>query len=138
MSNQSPENKHLEDSMATVRAIFEKVVARVAAIKPGEKRPATELAQEIAKEYGMTGPQLYPTLKFILNEKYPGVEIRKGAHGGVYKLDPNKPAKVVAAPAVATPPTATVVLDSSSVVNFDEDSAEAMASEKEVQPIVNT
>lgn len=138
MTNQSAESKHLEDSIASIRAIFEKVAARVAAIKPGEKKPATELAHEIAKEYGMTGPQLYPTLKFFLNDKYPGVEIRKGAHGGVYKLDPNKP-KVVKP--VATVATAAVVLDSSSVVNIDEDdgdSPEAIDAEKEVQPIVNT
>lgn len=144
MTDQTAENKHLEDSLAGIRSIFEKVASRIAALKPGEKVPATELAQDIAKEYGMTGPQLYPTLKFILNDKYPGVEIRKGAHGGVYKIDPTKPktVKPVAGAPVAVPAvTATVVLDSASVVNFnepDDDSAEAIAAEKEIQPIINT
>jgi hypothetical protein len=144
MTDQTAENKHLEDSLANIRSIFEKVAAQIAAIKPGEKVPATKLAEDIAKEYGMTGPQLYPTLKFILNDKYPGVEIRKGAHGGVYKLDPTKPKTVktipgaapvaTAATAVVTATTVTPVVSS----DVEDDSVEAIAAEKELQPIVNT
>lgn len=135
MNDQTAENKHLEDSLTSIRSIFEKVATRIAALKPGEKVPATELAQDIAKEYGMTGPQLYPTLKFILNDKYPGVEIRKGAHGGVYKIDPTKP-KVVK-PVPGATPAAAVVATPVAVADND-DSVEAIAAEKEPQPIVNT
>lgn len=76
--------------------IFEKAAARIEALKAGEKIPATELAKDIGKEMGMTGPQLYPTLKLLLDD-YPGVDVRKGAHGGIVKL-----AAVVAAPVVTT------------------------------------
>jgi hypothetical protein len=89
MSNQTDEDKHLEDSLNSIRVIFEKVMSRVAALNPGERLPATELAQDLAKEHGMSGPALYPTLKFILTDRFPGCEIRKGAHGGIYKIDPN-------------------------------------------------
>jgi hypothetical protein len=47
------------------------------------------LADELAKEIGMTGPQLYPTLKFLF-QGYPGVDVRAGAHGGIYKLLPGE------------------------------------------------
>ena len=86
---------HVEASLAKIRVIFEKAAERIDALKPGEKVPATALATEIAKEHGMTCPQLYPTLKFLF-DGYPGVDVRKGAHGGIIKLDPNAP---VAAPA---------------------------------------
>jgi hypothetical protein len=70
--------------MAKIRSIFEKASTRIEALKPGEKVPATVLADELAKEIGMTGPQLYPTLKFLF-DGYPGVDVRKGAHGGIFK-----------------------------------------------------
>lgn len=76
--------EHVEDSLAKIRTIFEKASTRIEALKPGEKIPATVLAEDIAKENGMTGPQLYPTLKFLF-DGYPGVDIRKGAHGGIIK-----------------------------------------------------
>jgi hypothetical protein len=81
----STAEQHVEVALDKVRAIYLKVVARIDALKPGEKVPATELAKLLASEIGMTGPQLYPTLKFLL-EDYPGVKIRKGAKGGIEKL----------------------------------------------------
>jgi hypothetical protein len=76
-------------TLATLRPLLEKASAKIESIKPGEKTPATELADELAKEIGMTGPQLYPTLKFLF-EGYRGIDVRKGAHGGIYKLLPGE------------------------------------------------
>jgi len=77
--------KHIEDSLNKIRVIFEKASQRIEDLKKDEKVPATKLAEDLAKEIGMTGPQLYPTLKFLF-DSYPGVEIKKGAHGGIIKL----------------------------------------------------
>lgn len=77
-------SKHVEDSLAKIRTIFEKASARIEDLKKDEKIPATKLAEDLGKEIGMTGPQLYPTLKFLL-DGYPGVDIKKGAHGGIIK-----------------------------------------------------
>jgi len=83
-------NKDQVDLTITkLRPILEKASARIEAIPPGQKIPATKLAEDIAKEIGMTGPQLYPTLKFLLDD-YPGVDVRAGAHGGIYKLLPGE------------------------------------------------
>jgi hypothetical protein len=89
-------NQHIENSLAKIRVIYEKVSDRIDALKPGEKIPATVLADEIAKEINMTGPQLYPTLKFLF-DGYPGVEVKRGAHGGIIKL----PVAVVAPAAIS-------------------------------------
>ena len=79
--------QHIDNTLATkIRPLFEKAAARIDALKPGEKVPATQLAEEIAKEHDMTGPQLYSTLK-LLFDGYPGVDVRRGAHGGIIKLD---------------------------------------------------
>ena len=80
---------HFDNAMATVQNLFTKVITRIAAIKPGETLPATKMSAELAAEIGTTGPALYPTLK-ILIDKFPGVEIRKGAHGGIYRPLPNE------------------------------------------------
>ena len=88
-------NKHIEDCLAKIRGIFEQASAQIEALKPGEKIPATALAESLAKQYGMTGPQLYPTLKFLF-DKYPGVDIKKGAHGGIIKQAVAVPATVPA------------------------------------------
>src|SRR5512135_1409367 len=82
---------HVEEAISQVRALFLKAATRIEAIKPGEKIPATQLAEDLAKEQSpdMTGPQLYPTLKILL-DKYPGVDIRRGAHGGIYRLLPGE------------------------------------------------
>ena len=80
---------HVEAGLGKIREMFDKAVARIEEIKPGEKIPATKLAQDIAAEYNMTGPELYPTLLHLFRG-YPGVEIRRGAHGGIYRPDPTK------------------------------------------------
>lgn len=77
-------NQHLEDSLNKIRAIFEEAAEQIDALQPGEKIPATKLADQLADKHDMTGPQLYPTLKFLL-DGYPGVDIRRGAHGGIVK-----------------------------------------------------
>jgi len=78
---------HIEKATSNIRSIFEKASARIEALGPGEKIPATTLAADLAKEIGMTGPQLYPTLKFLFDD-YPGVVIKRGAHGGICKPAP--------------------------------------------------
>lgn len=82
--------QHIDNVLAKLRSIFEKTAERIDALKPGEKVPATELAKDIAKAEGMTGPQLYPTLKFLF-DNYPGVVVKKGAHGGIEKITTAKP-----------------------------------------------
>ena len=78
--------QHMDNVWETkLRPIYDKARERIDALKPGEKIPATTLADEIAKPLGMTQAQLYPTLKFLF-DGYPGVEVRKGAHGGIFKL----------------------------------------------------
>ncbi len=81
---------HIEGSLEKVRTIFLKASNRIESLKPGEKVPATELAKELAEEVGMTGPQLYPTLKFLF-DNYPGVAVKKGAHGGIVRLPVTPP-----------------------------------------------
>lgn len=94
--------QHLEHVLATrIRPLFEKAAERIDALKPGEKVPATELAKELATSVGMTGPQLYPTLKLFF-DNYPGVVIKKGAHGGIEKLPVAKAA--ASTPAVTVTP----------------------------------
>lgn len=98
--------QHIEEALNEVRALFVKAADRIEAIKPGEKIPATKLAEDLAKEQSpdMTGPQLYTTLK-ILFDGYPGVDIRRGAHGGIYRLLPGEvpgQKKTVAKPTVGT------------------------------------
>jgi hypothetical protein len=78
--------KHIAASLDKIRKIFEKASSRIEALKPGEKIPATVLADQIAKEENMNGPQLYPTLLFLI-KNYPGpFKIKKGAQGGIYRL----------------------------------------------------
>lgn len=81
--------QHVENTLNKLRPILEKVSARIEAIPPGQKIAATELAKEIARDLGKTGPQFYPILKELL-EGYPGVDVRAGAHGGIYKLLPGE------------------------------------------------
>lgn len=80
--------QHIEASLDRIREIFQKASDRIESLKVGQKIPATVLAEEIAKDYGMTGPQLYPTLLFMI-KGYPNVEIKRGAHGGIIKLAPS-------------------------------------------------
>ena len=71
--------QHIEEALNEIRSLFVKAATRIEALKPGEKVPATTLAEELARDIiqadgkPMTGPQLYPTLK-VLFKGYPGVE----------------------------------------------------------------
>lgn len=97
---------HLEDAINQIRALFLKAATRIEELKPGEKIPATRLAEELASERGMTGPQLYPTLKFLFDD-YPGVEVKRGAHGGICRPLP----KPVEEPKVVEEPLAKPATD---------------------------
>lgn len=76
-----------------IRKIFEMAASEIDAIPEGGKIPATVLAEKIADSFNMTGPQLYPTLLFLFNT-YPGIEIKRGAHGGLYKLPKPKAVEI--------------------------------------------
>jgi hypothetical protein len=78
-------DQHVEASLDSVRVIFKRVQKIIHEMKPGETVPATKLAADIAPEYGLTGPALYPTLRFLFKD-YPGVVITRGAKGGIKKL----------------------------------------------------
>lgn len=65
-----------------IRPLLAEASDIIEALKPGEKIPATELARIIAERHGMTGPQLYPTLKFMI-DGYPNRVVKRGAHGGI-------------------------------------------------------
>lgn len=80
---------HIDDSLERIREIFQRASIRIESLRVGQKIPATVLAEEIAKDYGKTGPQIYPILRYLL-DNYPGVKITKGAKGGIQKLDSNK------------------------------------------------
>lgn len=92
--------QHIEEALNEVRALFMKAATRIEAIKPGNKIPATTLAEELAKEQGMTGPQIYPIIKLVLDD-YPGVLIRRGAHGGIFR--PVAGTKIVEQPVLDEP-----------------------------------
>lgn len=95
--------KHVEDSLGKVRAMFDAASARIEALHVGEKVPATILAEQVGSEHGMTGAQAYPILKILFNG-YPGVEILRGAHGGIKKIA-IAPATNIPAAAPADVPT---------------------------------
>lgn len=84
MSIDQKTEQHIEETLNKLRAIYTEAATRIDALQGDDKIPATKLAEEIAKSRGMTGPQLYPTLKFLFDD-YPGVEISRGAHGGIRK-----------------------------------------------------
>jgi hypothetical protein len=90
--------KHVDVSLDKIRTIFEKASNRILALKVGEKITATGLAAELAEEVGMTGAQLYPTLKFLYDGLPPQFKVKKGAHGGIERLTPDP----VEAPVVAS------------------------------------
>lgn len=77
-------NEHIDNSLGKIRSIFEKASERLEGLKSGDKVPATALAAELGESIGMTGPQLYPLLKILL-DGYPGVDVKRGAHGGIIK-----------------------------------------------------
>lgn len=78
-------NQHLNEVLNNkIRPLLEEAADVIDALEPGEKIPATELAKQVAERHGMTGPQFYPTLLFMVRD-YPGVEVKRGAKGGIYK-----------------------------------------------------
>lgn len=114
--------QHIEVSLDKIRLIYQKAADKIEALKPGQKIPATVLADEVAKENGMTGPQLYPTLLFLI-KGYPGVEIKRGAHGGIFKLASGAAAKSV-----------TVVDDKPELIEVEDD----ISDEDKTLPIINS
>lgn len=80
---------HVENVLDDIRTLFLKAATRVEGLKAGEKVPATKLAEELAKELGKTGPSIYPIL-VLLFKGYPGVEVKKGAMGGIYRPLPGE------------------------------------------------
>lgn len=84
--------EHIEVSLEKVRSIFKKASDRIEGLKIGEKIPATVLAEEVAKDFKMTGAQAYPILKILFND-YPGVEVKRGAKGGILKVENIAPKK---------------------------------------------
>ena len=81
----SDTEKHIEETLNKFRGWFKSVESVTDALKPGEHIPATKLAEDIATVNGMTMQQFYPFIKVLLIG-YPGVEVRRGAHGGIFKL----------------------------------------------------
>lgn len=81
--------KHIDDSLAKIRAIYEKAAERIEALPVDgkSKLPGTTLAAEVGKEFGIAGPTMYPTMLFLYKD-YPGTVLKKGAHGGIYRVDP--------------------------------------------------
>ena len=77
--------QHIEETLNRIRSFYIEAATRIEALQGDGKIPATKLAEDIAKQHGMTGPQLYPTLKFLF-DKYPEVEVLRGAHGGIRKV----------------------------------------------------
>jgi hypothetical protein len=75
---------HVDQVLDDIRGIYLQAAERIEALRPGEKLPATALAEDLAKDFGLTGPQLYPIVKRLL-EGYPGTTLKRGAHGGIYK-----------------------------------------------------
>ena len=94
MSLDPKTEQHIDETLAKLRAIYVEAATRIDALTGNEKIPATKLAEEIAKSRGLTGPQLYPICKMLF-DGYPGVEITRGAHGGIKKIKP-KTQEVVA------------------------------------------
>jgi|SRR6185436_19717165 len=122
--------EHVQNSLARIEEIFEKASTKIESLKVGQKIPATALAEEIAKDYGMTGPQLYPTLLFLI-KGYPGVEIKRGAHGGIVKL-----ANVIAQP--LSRPIQVEVKEDKVEDELDEAESFIVNDEDKTLPIINT
>lgn len=77
--------KHIEDTLDHVRKIYKDAADIIAKLNAGEKIPATKLAAQVAESYGMSGPQLYPTILFLLKD-FPGTKQKRGVNGGIWKL----------------------------------------------------
>lgn len=99
--------QYVDDVLNLIRPYFDEVQAHLDSMKVGDKVPATALAKQIAERHGMTGPQLYPTLKFFF-DNCPELEVRRGAHGGLFKV------ALKAADTVQVDPAAQLAEDSTS------------------------
>jgi hypothetical protein len=77
---------HVDQVLEDIREIYMQAAERIEALQPGQKLPATSLAEDLARGLGQTGPQLYPVVKRLL-DGYPGTTLKRGAHGGIYKND---------------------------------------------------
>jgi hypothetical protein len=99
--------KHIDDSLAKIRVIFEAAAAVIEALPEDGKSkvPGTTLAGEVGKPFGINMASMYPTMLFLY-KGYPGTELRKGAHGGIVRL-----ARVTAPAVVVTDDAAAVVDD---------------------------
>lgn len=108
---------HVESSLNKIRELFIKASERIEALQVGEKIPATALAEELGSQFGLTGPQTYPVLKFLFNS-YPGILVRRGAHGGLIKPGPTpeKKSKVVADQASSSEDTDSSIDDSDNLI----------------------
>lgn len=78
--------KHIEDTLSKIRELYVAAHQRIEFMKPGQRMAATLLADELARIYGTTGPQIYPVLSLLLKE-YPGIKVKRGPTGGIIKLD---------------------------------------------------
>jgi hypothetical protein len=76
---------HHAKSLAEINNIFSKVVDKLENVPRGQTISATNLSKELGEPYGKTAQQLYPVLQFIFNN-YPGFKMKKGPHGGLYRL----------------------------------------------------
>lgn len=54
-------------------------------MEANKTKPATKLAGEIGDKFSLSQQEAYSILVHFFKE-YPGVEVRKGAHGGIRKL----------------------------------------------------
>lgn len=88
-------NVNVDKALELIRVFFDEAQAYVDTMKVGDKVPATKLAEEIAKRHGQTGPQLYPTLK-VFFDNHDELEVRRGAHGGLFKVESKSTAKAKA------------------------------------------
>jgi len=75
---------HIDNTLGLVRTIFEKASFKIEAIPVGDKICATKLADQIGKEVGIPGPNLYPVIKLLFNN-YPGVVVKRGKNGGIIR-----------------------------------------------------
>ncbi len=101
---------HIEMSLSKIRAMFVRIAEEIDKLSPDgkEKIPATVLAEKLGQEFDMTGPQIYPIFKIMLNEKYPGVKILRGAHGGICKIVPENKVIPIKQPMISVSEQATI------------------------------
>ena len=74
----------IETALVEIRGMFIEAATAIEDLKQGDRIQATGLAERIGKSLDLTGPETYPTLKFLLKH-YPDIELKRGAKGGIYK-----------------------------------------------------